>query len=148
MEFWNSSEFQNAVHSIMVIVGSCGLRHRLYFHSRHFFHKIYSGKETVSWQLSSGTHKTDTVQTKAAAFQARQEPVCKWTLNYIWEAGRKGWGGGERTESSFEHTLSSPSKQPINEPISATILRVILTRLSTSQRVAWWHVCMPDGKGQ
>lgn len=36
-----------------------------------FFHKICSGKETVSWQLRSRTRKTDTVQAKAAVVQAR-----------------------------------------------------------------------------
>lgn len=111
----------------------------LFPQSVFFFHKICLGKETVPWQFSFHAQETVTAQAKAAVLQARQEPVCKWTLKSESGCGRVTGVGGR--EFTFCCTMSSPAKWPIKAPISTNLPRVFLTLLPISRGAGWW--CVP-----
>lgn len=75
--------------------------------STFFFYKICSGKETVSWQLISRTHKSDTVQAKATAVEAKVGASLQINLKlHLRGRARKGEGGRrERVKFLMENSM-------------------------------------------
>lgn len=105
---FETAVFQNTAHSTMGMFGCCGLKCRLDSQSLHFFfYKICSGKETVSWQLISRTHKSDTVQAKATAVEAKAGASLQINLKlHLRGRARKGEGGGrERVKFLMENSM-------------------------------------------